>query len=160
MRVHVFILFFLVLNGVTVSAWSHVLGIAGVRLDFFMPALAWYALNDRNSPSSVLVVAVTGLFYDLLSGNPMGLYTVTVVLIYALMKYVIVHATMEFWWQRYFLALLSSFVFNAILRTFSGYIETVWPWGALQSVVDALSSLMIFPMFSGVLPVMEKKGDE
>ena len=160
MSVHLFVLFFLVVNCITVSAWSNILGFFGVRLDFFLPALSWYALNDRNNPFGFTVVAGVGLFCDFLSGNPVGLYTVTVVIIYALIKYVILHASMELWWQRYILVLLSSFVFNAILRTFTGYIETVWPWGALQSVIDALSSLVIFPMFSEVIPVLEEKSDE
>lgn len=160
MRVHAFVTFFLMLDVLTVSAWGKVLTIGPLRVDFFLPALAWYAINTSDGFLGCIIAAQVGIFCDLISGDQIGLYTLVVPGTFLFMKYIVLHAAMDLWWQRVLLVVVSSFMFQAVLRTSTGYIETVWPWGALQALLDGAEVLVVFPMLAGTMPLLEGKSHE
>ena len=161
MKVSGFIVFFLVMDVLTVSAWwGNILTIGSLRLDFFLPALAWYALNTDDSLEGCIIASLVGVFCDLVFGNWLGLCTLVVPGIFLFMKYIVFHAAMDMWWHRIFLVLVSSFVFQAILRTATGYIDTVWPWGAFQSMLDAAAVIAVFPMLASIMPFLGRGSNE
>ena len=157
MKLHLFVLFFLLLNSVTVSAWGHLLEVNSVKINLLIPTIVWYAITSRDGAQGLLVIAITGFLYDLVSSNNIGTYILAMSVTYLLIRYVVAHASMEFWWQRLLLVVMISFIFQAALRTATGYIETVWPWGAFQAVADGLVSLGLFPIFHGLVPLLEQR---
>ena len=155
MKPPIFLLFCLVLNSVLVSTWGHIFEFNTVRIDFFMPLVVWYAIYSKDWVSGLLLMAVTGLIYDLVSSA--SIYVLNTSAIFLLARYVVTNASMELWWQRFLLVIMTSFIFQASLRTLTGYIETVWPWGALQAIVDGMVALVIFPACQGFRPALETR---
>ncbi|WP_067617097.1 hypothetical protein [Dissulfuribacter thermophilus] len=158
-KVHVFFLCFLIVNALVVSAWSNLLQFGLVRIDFLIPSLCWYAVTVSDLWGGIIVLFL-GLFFDLMSGVAVGTYLFLIPGVYFFVRYIASNTRTELWWQRALLVILASFVFQATIRTFTGYIETVWPWGAIQAILDGLLSIILFPMFSSVLPLLESEKNE
>jgi len=156
-RFHFFFLMFFVVDILVVSSLAEILQIGLMRIDLLIPGLCWYGLMS-SLPEGIFSVLAAGSFMDCVSGVGFGLYTSSLPAAYLLVRYIASNARMDLWWQKTVMVLLASFVFQAMARIFSGYVDTIWPWGAVQAVSDGLVAIFLFPALNSILPLIKVRG--
>ncbi len=159
-KFHLFFFCFLLLNSIVISAWAKFLQFGFMRIDLLIPAIGWYALESKDIFSPLSILLVIGCIMDFLSGMPPGAYALMLPLIFGFIKYIAFNTQMDYWWQRAIWIIIGSFIFQTIMRTISGFIELIWPWGWIQALCDGIIAIFLFPMLSSLIPFLGQEDNE
>ncbi len=126
-----------------------------IRLDAIPALICWYSLRQP-LPLGMVAVAVLGLFVSVFSTIPMYVFPLSYVLGFLTIRYIISNVLELYPWQIYLLVGFLSLEIIVVQLAGSGNTELVWPWGLLQSGLNAISAPVFFFFFNKIDAILKK----
>jgi hypothetical protein len=108
-----------------------------VRLDGLVPLIAWHGLQS-GLPSGIVPVLGLGVLSEQTSVMQTGLYTISYVGEYLVIRYILNHVAFVAIWQTMILVSFLSVEIMAILLVGSGAADLFWPWGFIQALLNGI----------------------
>ncbi len=138
--------------------------IGPVRPDGLIVLVVWCGLTTP-LPNGLAAILGLGLFAEAFSAASRGLYIFSFAAGYLMVRYILSHVITPYLWQRMLLVTVVSMICLTILLVGTGGADLVWPWGALQAILNGILSPAFFFVFDKIkaysdrlVPINRKRG--